>query len=551
MHFKARRQMKQVLDTAMEHLMVKSAALVLALTLILAKWSLAKADDVGNQPQMDMCKAPHLSTHVDCPPGTNIAQQSRGIDIRAAPYGAKCDGRTDDSAAIRAADAAATAKGNTALLFPDAVCRVKSTVANTGNTWLGVSISPSNPPTGSTILCDANVTPCVKTTPHSASTFRRLLIKRSGSTPPKDFKGLYVDNGGLVSIEDVFIYNHGQAYYFDGNRSGLGAVMTRAYAGKISGDYITVDGWPELRIAQSRMGMNGTGDYRAHSFITIKGGVSHTAGGPNTISIQDTQFNQGSNPVTHWLNFSALSAPGVPAVDARIFSFIQVHVEGLSGAAIVSDSTWNVIQDLSIVRSEINAPSIATFALSPATYIDNWNIIASEFHTSSFSLAPAPLSGNSINRFNMTDTQSDGPVTLSASRGSGNTASLKGNKLGSGLTVAGTWSGLSLSANQYLQGDLTMAATGNMSVQDPKLPVIFKDTYTGWFDINGSLLLGFNSSQGGYRLQINGPTLQQGLLQAQGNVNMPGVSTEVSNITGSLCIGPGGAVIYKAASNCF
>ena len=383
-----------------------------------------------------------------------LTQNGVVIDVRAPPYNAKCDGTTDDAAAINAALTAAAALSPAGLvLIPDATCRAASTISVPRLVNLaGAVFNPSNPPTGSVIKCDLSVTPCVTGGGNNGTVrVEKLSITHAAGTPSSGTVGLQIADAYNAVVNDVMVYNSGLCYQFLAHPAtglGLGAVMNRTFSGACSDAHIDVNGWPELRINQSRFGMDGNGDYASNAFIRVEGGVSGTAGGPNTIVAENSQFNQGGgNAVFHWLEFVNLGSGGVPAIDATDFKFNTLHVEGINGADIYSDSSWNLINRLSIENSSFNDVGTAFFSLNSATQTAVVQLIAAQIAGPLSLTAP---SGHPMTAFTQIGGSIGGSETLTGVAGS--TATVSNVAFYNGLTVAGTWTNLSVGPDTYVGG---------------------------------------------------------------------------------------------------
>lgn len=385
-----------------------------------------------------------------------------GADVR--EWGAVCNGRNDDAAAINAA----LSSGISPISVPASACRATRTIIVPAGVELdGQSFFPGNPPTGSTILCDAAVSPCVALgdpTHNTTEALRRILVSRSGGQPLPNVLGIEIYGYNPV-LEDVMVYNHGVGYYFHAVPSagaGISAMLTRTYGGKIADAYFVVDSWPELRISQCRYGMNGTGDFSARAFMRFEGGLNHTAAGPNTIEVSNCQFNQGGQKVSHWLEFVKLNG-SYPADDVALFNFSQIHVEGISSAAIYSDQTWNQINKLKISDSSFNSPGSPFFALNPATNIGQWTLLGNYIAASNFILAPS----GTISETSITDNDfTPGLVRLNPGKPSDLT--FVDNKLHGGLEVGGRWGALVVSGDVYYRGTVTNRASGTIIINEPQ-----------------------------------------------------------------------------------
>lgn len=377
--------------------------------------------------------------------------------------GAICDGSADAGPAINAL----LARGVKQIAIPKGVvCRTSVTIVISGASTLeGTGFAAGNPASGSTILCDAAVSPCVRIgnqqQPFGAS-LRRMIVRRAGGQPTADKIGVLVDGDYNPIMTDVAALNHGQGFVFRiTGPAGLGGQFARLYSGQISDAHIVQDGWPELRISHSRFGMSGGGDYGANTYVRIQGGISGSAAGPNTLTVQNTQFNQGSNPVHHAIEFVNLAAP-VPRVDAVEFNFDNVHVEGVDQAAIYSDASWNLLSRSHVTGSTFNLPKAKFFALNAATTFDDFALIGNHIYTSDLTVTPA----RQINNLRIIGNEIAGTTSITAGADRGATAVIAGNTLGGNLTISGAWGQLNAFGNLWTAGQLVNNATGNLAIFD-------------------------------------------------------------------------------------
>lgn len=391
-------------------------------------------------------------------------------------FGAKCDGVTDDVGPIQhALDYSA----NKAVIIPGngVGCRISSFLTVPKNVELrGEAFLPGNPTIssiewslGSFILCDASVNPCISmgaAGTNWTSSVRKLSVRRAGGVPAKSLTAIRI-NGYNTVLEDVAVFNHGIGFYWasqPAQYAGIAAYGTRLFTGAISGSHLVLDSFAEVRIEQSRFGMNGPGDYAGDAFISLTGGVPGTAAGPNTFNVANSQFNQGTNPPKYWIQFINCTAPCAPSVDARIWNFTNVHVEGLSVAGIYSDSTWTALWNFSANAFSFNNPTKPLFALNPATQVVGLNIFQSLIGASSLSLTPT----GSLTDVNLVGNRIEGPVTLApGSSPNGNNAMVHGNSIFGDMTISGAWASLSRIGNRVVSGAVNDTSTGKRIILDP------------------------------------------------------------------------------------
>lgn len=378
-------------------------------------------------------------------------------------FDAKCDGTTDDAAAINAA----LASGRRLVRLPDASCRAASTiVVPRGVTLQGTGFAPGNPPNGTRIVCDLTVSPCVTTAggpTNGQPALKGLSVDRTYvGTVPTTTIGIEIVDAYNVIVEDVMSHNHGVTWRLKANAAtglGLGAALTRVYSGRAYDTHIEIDSWAEARFSQSRFGMNGCGDVNSNTFVRYSGGASGTAGGPNTIKFQNTQFNQGCGTEVKYLAaFVNLAAP-IPSIDAVEFDFDSIHVEGVEQALFVSDATWNVLSRSKITNSSFTA-NVPAFALNPATRVDDFSIINCTF-AGPATLAPA----GQMTGLRLIGNKFGGGLTLATTAG-GSTVNVTGNVFSGNLTFTGSYGSLTVSGNSWTTGGLVNNATGNWLVMD-------------------------------------------------------------------------------------
>lgn len=407
--------------------------------------------------------------------------------------GAICDGTADAGPTINAL----LARGVKQIGIPKgAVCRTSVTIAIPGASTLeGTGFAAGNPASGSTILCDAGVSPCVqvgnRTQPFGAS-LRRMIVKRAGGQPPADKIGVLIDGDYNPVVSDVMSFNHGQGFVLRiAGPHGLGGQFTRVFTGAISDAHVVFDGWTEARFSQSRLGMNGGGDYLANTYVRFQGGISGSAAGPNTITFQNTQLNQGNKAVHHAVEFVNLAAP-VPRIDAVEFNFDNVHVEGVDQAAIYSDASWNVLSRSHVTGSTFNLPKAKFFALNSGTTFDDFALIGNHIYTSDLSVAPT----RQINNFRIIGNKIAGTTSIAAGAGGGATAVIDGNTFVGNLSLSGIWGQLNAFGNLWTAGALVNNATGNFAIGDAQNGLIA----SGSAPIKTTVLYGVTDANGNIAL---------------------------------------------------
>lgn len=303
-------------------------------------------------------------------------------------------------------------------------------------------------------------------------------ITRAAGTPPAGAIGLRLYKGVGTSCRDLFSWSHQICIRHDGDGAGLGHFMDHINTAAAYDAHIVMDTLPEIRYSNSRIGSNGTLDQPCNTYVRITGGDGALpAAGPNTIVFSNTQFNSGNpgSQPTNWLQFVNLNAPGVPTIDARVFSFNSgCHIEGVSTALIKADASWAAADRLDIIGCTFNTSAIPFFDL-PATgfAINGWRFEGN--HIGCLTFAPNVAVVNSLmvtgNAFEA------GAVTYnSGTTGGWNMASV-GNTYAAGAsrTISGTkWvSGIFVdSFNTGSTSTITGTPSAALTIIDPGKSVV-------------------------------------------------------------------------------
>jgi hypothetical protein len=424
-------------------------------------WSGAQSFDAGATIPFSQGAGGAITSTVDA--------KLKVTEVNIVDFGAKCDGVTDDAAAINAALVyVSDSSRSTTVRMNGCTARVASTIfIPNGITFEGKAFTSGNASTlNSRILCDATVSPCIQGGSNNGQvSIRRLYVQRAGGTPAANLIGIRIQNAYNVTLEDVMVKNHGVGYYFlatPASGLGLGAMMTRVYSGAISDAHIVVDGWPELRISQSRFGMNGGGDYASNAYVRFTGGTAGTSGGPNTFVAENSQFNSGSTPALHWLEFVNLGAGGVPSIDATTFKFYGNHIENFSasGAMIYSDASWNIIDRFYMADNTFNGTGTPCLDLNAGTKVSRWNLTSNIFQCSNFNLAPT----SQFDLLSVLGGSILGPINIT-SPSAGSTASFTNMMNQSTATFSGSWGALGIFGHASTGGSLNISGvSGNYAV---------------------------------------------------------------------------------------
>jgi hypothetical protein len=276
---------------------------------------------------------------------------------------------------------------------------------------------------------------------------------------------------------------------------------------------MVIDGWPEVYVSDSRFGASGD-PHTSNTYLRIQGGsLSNVAAGPNTIYFVNSQFNSDGN-TTNWIQFVNYPANGV-SIHGE-FSFVNVHVEGVSGAYVHSDRSWKKIEDFRVANSRIN--TITEFwDLNAATtsvydlHLDN-NVIAGSFTLP----ATAAVQGSSItgNRFGsavsvaaaQSLTFTGNYVNARASlAGNGRLCTLASanNIFAAGLTLAGTCQYIS-SVDTIYNGGLNDSSTAAAKFLSESGRLLY---LTGMFKAGGATI---GPADGGVALTVDGSIVSGG-----------------------------------------
>ena len=274
-----------------------------------------------------------------------------------------------------------------------------------------------------------------------------------------DFVGIELTGYNPVVV-DVFSFNHSINFFLDAAANiggGLGAMFTRFYGAQASDAQIVLDSWPEARFSQGRLGINATGnanslvDYANDAFIRIRGAS------PNTLNFVNVQFNQTGNSEASafWIQLRDC----ISVCNGGLFEFTNVHVETVSSAYInTPDNSWTKLNDIFVDSASFYSDE-PFFTLNAATTVQNFNIVNSDLLVSTFSLTPT----NAIVGLHVANSQISGgscAITIHP----GGTTSVVGfanNTFDCNVTLAGTYTALSMIGDNYVGGALTDTVAGN------------------------------------------------------------------------------------------
>jgi hypothetical protein len=358
-------------------------------------------------------------------------------DVR--EWGAACDAAHDDSAAINAALRLALV-----VAIPGSACRAASTiVVPPGAGIAGAAFNTQEPPSGSQILCDLAVTPCVDLfAPTSGSSslggqiISDLTIARAAGDIPRGTICL-LDRTFSATMQNVNCDGHDIAYEtLNVGLYGIVAISRGLHSCNISGSDVVQNGFAEWHIEESRFGCNATRTKAQGNYVLIEGGPN----GPNTLTIGDTQFNAVPNPQC-FINWSRLT--GAPPIMSE-FRFFDNHMEftggpGLDHSVFCTDASATTVQNVSFANNTIldNNGASTVWRLDPATTLADWKFSGNQwqgFGKNGWTLSPGkPMYGVTAvgEVYN--------PPRVAVTGLPGSSVTFSGDVFDGGLTVAGSF----------------------------------------------------------------------------------------------------------------
>lgn len=399
----------------------------------------------------------------------------QGADLE--DYGGAADGTTDNAIAFSRALAA----GHKVIRAPAVgVYRFASGITiPDGAALYGGLFLPDGNLLGTVLKFDLSVPTCVTlggaTANNRAADISGVSITREAGVIPAGSVGLLVQNSYGVNIRDLQVIRSAipVAVRGDGTVYGIAANFDSLYTGVATDTHIEVDSFPEVRISNSRIGMNGAADQACNSFIRVKGGSAvNPSNGPNTLVCSNVQFSHGSGAaVGAWVDFKDL-LPGNVA-DVSSWQFDSCFVE-VAGTGIRTDASWTNLLRLQISNTTFNRDASAPFlSLNAATQINNWTI-GDTIINGSFTTAPTPQ----INFLHLDNVQILGAASFTGPT-SGSVASLSDCNFQAGLTLAGTWASLQVQGGAMSGGTFVNTATsaiGGVSID--LYPMNAEQTFT-------------------------------------------------------------------------
>lgn len=524
------------------------------------------------------------SAHAQVTPGTSpLSPEKGGSGIPSVlVFGAKCDGTTDDGAKINTA----LNSGNGILSVPNSTCRSSvPIVIPPGSGLIGVTFNTAEPPTGSIIQCDLNVTPCVKTNiPISGSTsqggqiVQNISFTRASGTIPAGTV-CFLNASFKVTVENVNCNGHAIGFEQLGTGAyGLIGFYDHIWTCNITDSDLVQNGSAEMGISNGRFGCNGTRNATHNNWVEITGGAAGQ-NGPNTLVITDSQFNDITVP-TCFISWQGLTFGSQPVSE---FTFHGNHAEftgqpGTSHSVFCSDSSATVLQTVDFSQNVVldNNGTGHAFSLNAATALGDWRMHDNQwngFGTNGWVLAPAkgPLllnaSGNIWDNALVTVT---GP-----NDGSASSVTFGPNNYYGGLAISGNFGNSfpTKFSGVLGGGTLTNTATSPVTIDIPGFSVqthlTIKDpnnntdslTIDGTSDPAGANLKFVDTSSTPFKyVRNNGGSLQflnSGYntvlftLSDVGALNMAGITPQNTATTGALCFNSGtGLVSYNTVGTC-
>lgn len=503
-------------------------------------------------PFVDGCPVPASALN-------NLARTSPPV-INPLAYGAKCDGSTDDTAALQSALNAATALGGQ-VAWPSQTCYSATGVtAAAPLTIQGVSFGAHVPVTGSVLECPNSIGSCLKVTGGSGNlqpvTIDNLTVYGLGTTPAGNSKGIWQSQGAMVSWHNVASVNWDTCIEFQSSSSaGIRFVGQSVYTGACQTHAWVSDGWPEMFVnggAGDVAGSNSAAFTAQNDFIYGTNTSCTTGGcGPNTIGFQNYNFITNGG-VSCFMNIGGISGSAGGIIGE--FRFTDDHVEFHDAASapqglFCTDSSVPLLQDLyvtNMVTSTFQTGG-ASGAFMPLFHL-NSNTAVKEvhfsngsfdncFYTSSPNMAlldPTPVSGSAVMDVHFDHNDLCGGLSVTSNGVGTNTFYSSGNASGPRL-IAGAWSDLE-SFGDNETSPLTDTATGNVAI-GKAIPVTFTPALEFCNNLNASCSstgITYSTDTGSYtRTADGGFTINFDIVLA-GNTAGSGASSAIGNLPSGL-----------------
>jgi hypothetical protein len=469
-----------------------------------------------------------LITATGTPTGRSLGDRASD-SISVLDYGAKCDGVTNDGVALQAAFTA----GGVVRLPAGRTCYSGAALTAPANTSIVSDGNPSaNPASGAIILCTNAVTTTCLTLSSGTSgvsgvggiSARGIGVGFSG-TPAAGSIAIKVATTWNAALLDVNAFNAAIGFEFVATGIyGISAHLVRVTTCQITDAHMVIDGFPELRGTQLRLGCNNDG-VNSNDYIRLQNTLGGPSNSPNTVYIENSQFNAGGAQVGCWLHFVGISNL------RNEFNFSGNHVEAVNGA-LCSDAASTGINRLELTGNFFldNSSSHDFFALNAATAVNDWTLTGNQFNGwSGWTLAPS----GQINGLIATGNRWNGP-SISITGVSNSTIDFEGN-IYSGVTLSGSFAA-SIVKGLSTTGSWTNSATGPI-----EFPV--KTAWTPALQFGGAAVgMTYTTQTGNW--QIIGKTL---VYNFQITLSAVGSSTGTAAIIGlpQTCGNIGTAAIYN------
>jgi hypothetical protein len=400
-----------------------------------------------------------------------IANAGGSTPVNVLDFGAKCDGATDDTAAVNAA----LRSGGGTVVIPAGKCcflpngiTVPSGVTLEGLSFFSNSLrtlgsTTTLSPPSSSILTNANRNSVTLGSGANlqAVALRNLIVTTNATSAPTSGAGVFVNTGQQVRCENVLVYNAYDGFYWKAvGSAGICGWMDGCQTDQISGHHVVQDTWPELRVNMCRF----TGTYGAQAYVYMTGGISGNIL-PNGHFATNCQYNE-NGPMTGAVLSIGNMVAGAGG-SAQEFHFINCHAEHYN-YTVQTDATVKWLMKVKFIGcclfSQGATGSSDFFNINPATTeVTQIQIVGNDIECPSFTMGghiiECQIVGNNIYL------QSGGTVALN---GAGNsTLNFQANGVASGnLALSGAWGALMVDST-IRGGTLTNTATGNVIVRAP------------------------------------------------------------------------------------
>lgn len=367
----------------------------------------------------------------------------------------------DCAAAIQAA----FSSGAPSIFVPGYKYKLSSGVQFNGVAVYSTCFLPTNPPAGANFVLDLAVLIGVivggPAATNQSSVLKGISVTRAAGVPPAGSVGILVQRGNASIVEDCASISHQVPVKFlgDGTVYGITTMVNRLFTGAAYDAHVVIDTMPEVRFNQCRLGMNGPGDQNCLDYIRVQGGsTSNAANGPNTVSWENSQFNQANNTVTNLWAFRNLTPGSIS--DVELFQMTNCYIES-DTVGFFSDATWATAINVMLTGVHYNPP-VSTrqlIALNAATQINNWKL-----SNCGINCAMTISNSTQTNFFQANNSHFLGAVSIT---GLSNSTVLLGDCwYRSGLTVAGSFSTFNAIGGGISGGSLSTSGitSGNIKI---------------------------------------------------------------------------------------